>query len=51
MIAGSAASNTAPAPTSGRVDTLERLAALRTSGAITDDEFAAEKAHVMNNGT
>jgi hypothetical protein len=50
-IAGSAASITPPAATSGRVDTLERLAALRTSGVITDDEFAAEKAHVMNNGT
>ena len=36
---------------SGRVETLERLAALRASGAITDEEFAAEKTHVMNNGT
>ena len=35
---------------SGRVETLERLAALRASGAITDEEFAAEKTHVMNNG-
>jgi hypothetical protein len=50
-IAGSAGSGTAAAPSSGRVDTLERLAALRTDGAITDEEFAAEKAHVMNNGT
>jgi len=50
-ISGSAGSNTAPAATGGRVDTLERLAALRANGAITDDEFAAEKAHVMNNGT
>ncbi len=52
-IAGSAPSNTAPAPTSarGRVETLERLAALRTDGAITDEEFAAEKAHVINHGT
>jgi flagellar biosynthesis component FlhA len=41
----------APAPASGRVETLERLAALRSSGAITDEEFAAEKVHVMNNGT
>jgi hypothetical protein len=49
-IAGSAGSNTAPA-TSGRVETLERLAALRANGAITDEEFTAEKAHVMNNGT
>jgi Short C-terminal domain len=50
-IAGSAGSSTVPAATSGRVETLERLAALRASGAITNDEFAAEKAHVMNNGT
>ena len=35
---------------SGRVETLERLAALRASGAITDEEFKAEKTHVMNNG-
>jgi Short C-terminal domain len=47
-IVGSAGSNTALAPSSGRVDTLERLGALRASGAITDDEFAAEKAYVMN---
>ncbi len=38
-------------PGSGHVETLERLAALRSSGAITDEEFAAEKTHVMNNGT
>jgi len=50
-IAGPAASNPAPAPTGGHVDTLERLAALRAHGSITDEEFAAEKAHVMNNGT
>jgi hypothetical protein len=50
-IAESAGSNTAPAASSGRVETLERLAALRTNGSITDEEFAAEKAHVMNNGT
>jgi hypothetical protein len=49
--ATTAASDTAPAVTSGRVDTLERLAALRANGAITDEEFAAEKAHVVNNGT
>ena len=35
----------------GHVETLERLAALRSCGAITDEEFAAEKTHVMNNGT
>jgi hypothetical protein len=45
---GSAASHPAPAATSKRVETLERLAALRANGALTDDEFAAEKAHVMN---
>ena len=50
-IAGPAGSNAAPAATSGRVETLERLAALRANGAITDEEFTAEKAHVMNNGT
>ena len=38
------------APVSGHVETLERLAALRASGAITDEEFTAEKTHVMNNG-
>ena len=35
----------------GRVETLERLAALRDRGAITNDEYQAEKTHVMNNGT
>jgi hypothetical protein len=50
-LAGSAESNTAPAVSAGRVDSLERLAALRAGGALSDDEFAAEKAHVMNNGT
>jgi hypothetical protein len=40
----------APAANSGRVETLERLAALRARGALTDEEFAAEKAYVMNNG-
>ncbi len=50
-IAGSAGSSTTPAGTSGRVDTLERLAALRASGALTNDEYQAEKATVMNNGT
>ena len=34
----------------GRVDSLERLAALRERGAITDDEYQAEKTHVMTNG-
>jgi len=49
--AESAGSSTLHTATSRRVETLERLAALRTIGVITDDEFAAEKAHVMNNGT
>jgi len=35
----------------GHVETLERLAALRDRGAITDDEYQAEKTQVMNNGT
>jgi hypothetical protein len=50
--AGGRASPTAPALTGGigRVETLERLAALRDSGAITTDEYQAEKAHVMHNG-
>ena len=39
-----------PAPSMGRVETLERLAALRDSGAITNDEYQAEKTHVMSNG-
>jgi Short C-terminal domain len=40
-----------PAPSLGRVETLERLAALRDRGAITNDEYQAEKTHVMSNGT
>ncbi len=39
-----------PASSSGRVETLERLGALRAGGVITDEEFAAEKAYVLNNG-
>jgi hypothetical protein len=35
----------------GRVETLERLATLRDSGAITNDEYQAEKTHVINHGT
>jgi hypothetical protein len=50
-VAGSGGGNAAPAATDGRVDALERLAALRTSGALTAAEFAALKAHVMDNGT
>jgi hypothetical protein len=41
----------APDPNSGRVDSLERLAALRDRGAISDDEYAAEKTRVINSGT
>jgi hypothetical protein len=33
---------------SDRLDRLERLAALRTSGALTDEEFAAEKAALLS---
>ena len=40
----------ASAPTA-RVETLERLAALRDRGAITNDEYQAEKTHVMSNAT
>ena len=35
----------------GRVQTLERLAALKDRGAITNDEYQAEKTLVMSNGT
>jgi hypothetical protein len=31
-----------------RVDTLERLAALRDRGAITNDEYQAEKTQVVD---
>jgi hypothetical protein len=40
----------APAASMGRVETLERLAALRDRGAITNDEYQAEKTQVINNG-
>ena len=43
-------SEPAPAGGLGRVETLERLAALRDRGAITNDEYQAEKTQVMNNG-
>ena len=49
-IGGSGRAEPAPAPSMGRVETLERLAALRESGAITNDEYQSEKTHVMNNG-
>jgi hypothetical protein len=35
----------------GRVETLEGLAAFRSNGTITDEEFAAEKTDVMNSST
>jgi hypothetical protein len=41
----------APAPGMGHVETLERLAALRDRGAITNDEYQAEKTHIMNTGS
>ena len=40
----------APAPTSGgpdRVEQLKELAALRDQGALTQEEFAAEKARIL----
>jgi len=49
-----AARSRKPAPAqagSGRIDALERLVALRDSGALTNQEYIAEKAHVMTNGT
>ncbi len=46
---GPAVATAPPAPGSGRVDSLERLAALRDRGAITDDEYRAEKTLVINN--
>lgn len=49
--AGSGRSDPLPAGGLGRVETLERLAALRDRGAITNAEYQAEKAQVINNGT
>jgi hypothetical protein len=37
-------------PAHGRVDQLERLAHLHDTGALTDDEYAAEKTVVLANG-
>ena len=51
VIAQAPVTHAAPAASSGRVETLERLAALRDRGAISDEEFAAEKAHIMTNST
>ena len=50
-VSESRVANAGPAAGSGRVETLERLVALRDSGAITNDEYQAEKTHVMHNGT
>jgi hypothetical protein len=33
-----------------RVEALERLAQLRASGVLTDEEFGAEKARLLGNG-
>ena len=38
----------APGPNGGRVDALERLATLHDSGALTDAEFASEKATLIH---
>ena len=48
--AGEPGTHGTPAGSAGRVQTLERLVALRDSGAITSDEYQAEKTLVMNNG-
>ena len=36
------------APTQSRVEQLSELASLKESGALTEDEFAAEKARILN---
>ena len=51
MTAESGVSDAAPPPNGGRVETLERLAALRDRGAITDEEYQDEKTLVMSKGT
>jgi hypothetical protein len=40
----------APAGTGGQIAKLERLQKLRESGALTDSEFAREKAKVLAEG-
>jgi hypothetical protein len=37
----------APAPAESRVDKLKELAALKEQGVLTDEEFAAEKARIL----
>jgi len=44
---GQAAHTTTGGATDDRVARLEKLAALHQTGALTDDEFAAEKAHIL----
>jgi hypothetical protein len=34
----------------GRLEQLERLSAMHDTGALSDDEFAAEKARVLGGG-
>jgi hypothetical protein len=36
------------APAQSRVEQLSELASLKESGALTEDEFAAEKARILN---
>lgn len=48
MIAGAMAQQGPPAD--DRVAALERLAALKASGALTETEFAAEKARILGTG-
>jgi hypothetical protein len=42
---------TAPAPAASHVDELERLAALRRSGVLDEDEFRREKARILGTPT
>lgn len=37
----------APAPAADPIEQLERLAALKAQGILTDDEFAAQKAKIL----
>ena len=51
---GRVATAGAPAAAAGgdpRVTEIERLAGLRDSGALTEEEFAAEKARVLGSGS
>lgn len=42
-----AARQPVPKDSAEQIERIEKLAALRASGAITDDEFAAMKAHIL----